>query len=69
MVVGETTTELPVAAPGFHVYDVAPVADNVVELPAHMELDEAEGVTEGFGVTTRFSVLVLVHKPLDPVTV
>ena len=68
--VGDTTVEVPVKAPGFHVYDVAPVAVNVPELPMQIVFDEAVNVNEGTGFTIIFTVCVLVHpKPLSLVTV
>lgn len=55
VVVGETTAVVPVTVPGFHVYDVAPFAVNVAELPTHIVFDEAVRVI--FGVA-RLIVIV-----------
>jgi hypothetical protein len=67
--VGDTTILLPVNAPGFHVYVVAPLAVSVALLPIQMLGEVAEAVTVGFGVTLRLTVLVVGQpKPLIPVT-
>jgi hypothetical protein len=70
VVAGETETLAPVKAPGFHVYVVAPVADNVVELPEQIVDDEALAFTVGVMFTNTVTVLVLVQPAaLDPKTV
>ena len=40
--VGLTITEVPVIAPGFHVYDAAPLPVRVAELPIHTAVAVAE---------------------------
>src|ERR1700741_3464375 len=50
--VGLTTTLDPVNVPGIQVYVVAPVAVNVDELPRHINVGEAVGVTVIPGVET-----------------
>jgi hypothetical protein len=59
--VGLTTTTLPVNAPGFHVYDVAPLAVSVEFPPTHIAVGDALAVTVGLGVTTCVKVIVLVQ--------
>ena len=49
--VGDTTVELPVNAPGFHVYVVAPVDVKVAELPAQIAVGLLVAVKVGVGVT------------------
>lgn len=66
--VGETVTEVPVSAPGFQVYVVAPVAVSVVLLPEQIVVLDAVVVTVGVGFTVMVRVAVLVH-PLAPVPV
>jgi hypothetical protein len=61
VVVGLTTTLLPVSAPGFHVYDVAPLEVSVELPPIQMAVGDALAVTVGFGVTTCVKVIVLVQ--------
>jgi hypothetical protein len=67
--VGVTTIVVPVNAPGFHVYEVAPFAVNVDELPEHIAVGDAIAVTVGLAMTFIVSVLV-VEQPviLAPVT-
>lgn len=48
---GVTTTLDPINALGFQVYDVAPVADKVVELPEQIVLAEAVALMVGKGTT------------------
>ena len=67
--VGETVTLAPINEPGIQVYVVAPDADKVALLPAQMTVGETEAVTVGVLLTVREMVRVLVHDPLDPVTV
>jgi hypothetical protein len=53
---------------GVHVYVVAPLAVNVVELPEHM-VGGADNVTVGVGFTvTTIVAAALVHVPVVPVT-
>jgi hypothetical protein len=67
--VGETTTVPPVIAPGIHVYDVAPVADNVDVPPRHIRDGEADAVIVGVLNTVMEIVFVLEHVPFTPLTV
>ena len=69
VVVGETTVVVPVNAPGFHVYDVAPLPVKVAEEPAQIVLEEALAVTVAFGLTTNVIVWVPIQVPLSPSTV
>jgi hypothetical protein len=70
VVVGETTTLLPVSAPGFQVYDPAPVAVSVELPPIQIAVGDALAVMVGSGVTTRLTVCVDVQlKILAPVNV
>lgn len=68
--VGDTTVELPVNTPGFHVYVVAPVDVKVAELPAQIAVGLLTAVNVGVGVTCTVTVRVL-RQPdaLAPVTV
>ena len=67
--VGETVTGLPDNAPGFQVYDVAPDAVSVVELPAQIVVLDAVVVTVGVGLTVM-SCVAVEEQPVDvPVTV
>ena len=51
-------------------YDVAPVAVNVPEVPMQIVFDEAVNVNEGTGLTVILTVCVLIHpKPLSLITV
>jgi hypothetical protein len=67
--VGVTTVADPVNAPGFHVYEVAPFAVNVDELPVQIAVDDALATTVGLAMTFIVRVLV-VEQPviLAPVT-
>lgn len=68
--VGETTVVVPDNAPGFHVYDVAPLPVNVADCPAQIAVGFDIAVTVGFGFTTKFTVLVAVQpKVVVPTTV
>jgi hypothetical protein len=58
LTVGDTTTVPPERAPGFHVYEVAPVDVNVAELPAQMAVGLLTAVKVGVGFTTRVIVRV-----------
>jgi hypothetical protein len=48
---GLTVTEVPLSAPGFHVYVVAPDAVSVVDVPSQMVIADGETVTVGVGTT------------------
>jgi hypothetical protein len=70
VVVGETTVEVPVKAPGFQVYEVAPLAVNVAELPTQIVFDDGINVNVGIGFTVNITVSVLTHpSPLSLDTV
>lgn len=58
---GLTTTVNPVKAPGFHVYDVAPITPRVVVFPAQIVLDEVPTVKVGFEFTVKDKVVVFAH--------
>ena len=69
---GDTVTvEVVAAIAGAHVYVVAPLAVNVVELPEHMVGEPADTVMVGvvFTVTTTVFVPVQVTGEVEPVTV
>lgn len=57
----------PVA--GLHVYVVAPLAVNVVELPEHIAAGDAVAFTVGVGVTVTATVFVALQLLDVPVTV
>ena len=59
--VGDTVTGVPINPPGFHVYDVAPKADKVAVLPTQIAVVLKAAVTVGFGLTTKFKVVVAIH--------
>lgn len=63
---GLTITDDPVSAPGFQVYEVAPVALRLAEFPAQTVPDVALTVGEGLTVTT--ALLVEEHPEELPVT-
>jgi hypothetical protein len=67
--VGLTTTDVPVKAPGFHVYDTAPFAVKVDELPRQIDVGDPAAVIVGFEFTVSKIVFVFVHEPFAPVTV
>jgi hypothetical protein len=67
VIVGLTTTLLPVADPGNHEYVVAPEAVKVDELPIQIAVGLETAVTVGTGVTLRLKLAVFVHPAaLDP---
>jgi hypothetical protein len=66
--VGETTTLLPVKAPGFHVYVDAPFAVRLLDWPAQIVGLEATAVTVGKGFTIRFRICEEIQMPFAPVT-
>ena len=57
----------PLRLPGFHVYEVAPVAVSTVEPPLQISADGALMVTDEFTVTVV--VIDELHPPLVPVIV
>jgi hypothetical protein len=67
-VTNERFAETPVPA-GTHVYEEAPLADNVVESPRQIVGLNAVAVIVGLEFTTSNSVFVLVQRPLAPVIV
>jgi hypothetical protein len=67
--VGVTTTVPPLNDPGFHVYDVAPLEDNVAVDPAQTAGGLEVAVSVGVEVTVRTTVTEFVQLPLLPVTV
>jgi hypothetical protein len=64
--VGFTTTVAPVIAPGFHVYEVAPEAISVPEVPTQIDGEAGVIVMLGTGLTT--SVTVALPGQPNPVT-
>lgn len=70
VVVGDTVTDVPVKEPGIQVYDDAPEAVIVVELPEQMVVLVAVVETVGRGFTVMVRVPVPVHPfAAVPVTV
>ena len=70
LIVGVTTTLLPVNAPGFQVYVVAPLAVNVEGYPAHIEVLLALTIRVGVVFTLMVIVFVLVQpEAFAPVNV
>jgi hypothetical protein len=68
--VGLTITEVPVMAPGFHVYDAAPLPVRVAELPIHTAVAVAEANTVGVGNTVKLTTAKFGQpKPFKPTTV
>jgi hypothetical protein len=69
-VVGETVTGEPLNEPGIHVYEVAPLAVIVAELPAQMVAVDVVVVTVGVVFTVTNTVCVAVQPfAAVPVTV
>lgn len=66
---GETVTVVPANAPGFHVYEAAPLPVSVVELPEQIVGLAAVAVTVGVGFTVIATCAVEEHPPVVPVTV
>ena len=60
---------LPVKAPGFHVYDVAPRAVNVPEDPLQMAVGVAASVNTGGAFTVTVTTADPVQLARVPVTV
>ena len=58
MVLGDTTTAVPVKAPGFHEYVCAPAAVMVAEFDTQIEGDEGVRFRLGVGLTTTATVCV-----------
>jgi hypothetical protein len=69
LTVGLTTTDVPVRAPGFHVYELAPFAVKVDELPRQIDAGDPAAVIVGLAFTISEMVFVLVQEPFAPVTV
>jgi hypothetical protein len=70
VVAGVTETEEPVNAPGFHVYEVAPLAVNVEVLPGQITVGDTEAIIVGVAMMVIAMVPVEVHPAaLAPVTV
>jgi hypothetical protein len=70
VVVGDTVTDEPVKLPGIQLYVDAPLAVNVVELPAQIVVLDAVVVTVGNALTVMVRVAVFVQPAADePVTV
>jgi hypothetical protein len=67
--VGVTVCGVPINPPGFHVYDTAPDALNVVESPKQIAVLVAAAITVGPENTVNVTVFVLVQPPFAPVTV
>lgn len=67
--VGVTTVAVPVNAPGFQVYDVAPLPVKVADAPAHIAVGLDIAVKVGIEFTVTETVVVFEHAPLFPVTV
>jgi hypothetical protein len=67
--VGLTTTEAPVKAPGFQVYEVAPVAVRVVELPRQIDVGAPVAVIVGVLLTVNVMVFEFIQEPFAPVIV
>ena len=66
---GLTTMLAPVKLPGFQVYEVAPVADKDIELPAHKVGDAGEILRIGMGLTVCVTTSVEVQpKAFTPTT-
>ena len=70
VVVGDTTTLVPVKLPGFHVYVCAPLAVRLAALPTQIDGTEELRLTVGVGFTIKATVRVDKHpKLLAPVAV
>ena len=69
MVEGVTAIGLPVIAPGFQVYEVAPLAVKVELCPEQIVVLDAEAFTTGKALTVTETVFVLVQPAVVPVTV
>jgi hypothetical protein len=67
---GVTITFEPVIAPGFHVYEEAPVAVNVEDPTTQIAVGDAVALTVGFAFTTSDTVFEFEQpEALSPVTV
>ena len=58
---GVTAIGLPVIAPGFHVYDTAPLPVKVELCPAHKLVEDAVAFTLGKALTVTETVFVFVQ--------
>jgi hypothetical protein len=68
--VGFTTTLDAIVPPGFHVYDVAPVAERVTDPTIQIAVGDAVALIVGLAFTTKATVRVAVQpKPFAPVIV
>lgn len=67
--IGLTTTLTPDKAPGFHVYEVAPLPVSVAEFPAQITVGLLRAVTVGIGFTVKLTVFVSAQFPFEPTTV
>jgi hypothetical protein len=65
---GVTVTLAPVSAPGFQVYEVAPLPVKVAELPLQIAVGELAALTVGIGFTVSITVLVAEQPAVVPVT-
>lgn len=67
---GDTLIVEPVKPPGCHVYVVAPLPVNLVELPEHIVEGPAKAVTVGVGftVTTTVAGIILLQPDVVPIT-
>jgi hypothetical protein len=69
LVAGDTTILVAFDPPGLQVYEEAPDAVNVVDVPTQRVVVEGLMTTVGIVLTTREIVFVAVHpKPSAPVT-
>jgi hypothetical protein len=70
LTVGQTITVDPLLAKPTHVYDVAPLAVSVAQLPVQTVAAEVASVTVGFGVTFTVTFVMPGHpNDEEPVTV
>jgi hypothetical protein len=67
--VGLTTAEVPVRAPGFHVYVEAPLAVSVAEDPIQIAVGVLTIFRVGLALTAIATVLLLLQDPVIPRTV
>lgn len=68
---GDTVTDVPLNAPGFHAYTFAPCAFNVVAAPAQRVDEVADTFSDGVLFTDTVDTAEFVHPPsvFVPVTV
>ena len=69
MIVGLTTTDVPVNAPGVQEYEVAPVPVKVADEPTHNNVGVLVAETVGELFTVNEMVPVFEQAPLFPVMV